>query len=72
MGQFYSDDDVKATVLNWFHDQWTSFFADGIRRVDEEMIPLGRGVSQDDCTIWLGLTQSGVVRDLPPATFLIY
>ncbi|GFS66224.1 histone-lysine N-methyltransferase SETMAR [Trichonephila clavipes] len=32
MGQrFHSEDDVKAAVLNWLHDQPTSFFADGIR-----------------------------------------
>ena len=37
MGQrFHSDDDVKAAVLNWFHDQPTSFFADGIRNLPKQ------------------------------------
>ncbi|GFW50577.1 histone-lysine N-methyltransferase SETMAR [Trichonephila clavipes] len=32
MGQrFHYDNDVKAALLNWFHDQPTSFFADGTR-----------------------------------------
>lgn len=28
--RFHSDEDVKAVVLNWFHEQPTSFFADRI------------------------------------------
>ncbi|GFT23465.1 hypothetical protein TNCV_2017141 [Trichonephila clavipes] len=33
MGQLlHSDDDAQAAVLNWFPDQPTSFFADGVRR----------------------------------------
>ncbi|GFU74840.1 hypothetical protein TNCV_503741 [Trichonephila clavipes] len=29
--RFHSNNGVRAAVLNWFHNQLTSFFADGIR-----------------------------------------
>ncbi|GFW81718.1 histone-lysine N-methyltransferase SETMAR [Trichonephila clavipes] len=34
--RFHSNDDVKAAVLNWFYDQPTSFFVDGIRKIPKQ------------------------------------